>query len=204
MRSFTSKFIWHHGRRVSHLDLPYSPIAPQSLITRRYDLALSHAFQDTKGTQILSRHVQRALCARWNGYLPPGSCLITELPNGDTERGGGNQFGASSIAVLPTMRYPVDVRWHQDLVYNAVWSLLVEIGQWNAEHLAPRPGDDAHKIIKRVLMTGVGTGYGKVSAARCAQQMILAIRHFAQGVPDEAVWDNVSNLIQEVNVTRGL
>ena len=89
-------------------------------------------------------------------------------------------------------------------MYNAVWSLLVEIGQWNAEHLAPRPGDDAHKIIKRVLMTGVGTGYGKVSAARCAQQMILAIRHFAQGVPDEADWDNVSNLIQEVNVTLGL
>ena len=99
------------------------------------------------------------------------------------------------------MRYAVDVRWHQDLVYNAVWSLLVEIRQWNAEHLAPRSGDDAHKIIKRVLMTGLGTGYGKVSAARCAQQMI---RHFAQGVPDEADWDNVSNLIQGVNVTLEL
>jgi len=38
------------------------------------------------------------------------------------------------------MRFPVDVRWHQDLVYNAVWSLLVEIRRWNVEHLAPGPG----------------------------------------------------------------
>jgi len=102
------------------------------------------------------------------------------------------------------MRYPVDVRWHQDLVYNALWSLLIEISRWNAEHLAPGPGDARRKMIKRVLMTGLGTGYGKVSAARCAQQMILAIRHFAQGVPDEADWDNVSSLIQEVNVTLEL
>jgi len=147
--------------------------------------------------------VQRALRTRWNGYLPPGSCLITELPS-DVEGGGGNQLGASSIAVLPTMRYPVDVRWHQDLVYNAVWSLLVEIRRWNVEHLAPGPGDAYRKTIERVLMTGLGTGYGKVSAARCAQQMILAIRHFAQGVPDEADWENVSSLIQEVNVTLEL
>jgi hypothetical protein len=102
------------------------------------------------------------------------------------------------------MRYPVDVRWHQDLVYNAVWSLLVEIRQWNVDHLVPGPGDAHRKVIKRVLMTGLGTGYGKVSATRCAQQMVLAMKHFAQGVPDEADWDNVSSLIQEVNVTLEL
>ena len=175
--------------------LPYSPVAPLPLIiicAGKYDLALSLTFQAAKGTQTLSQCHPVPPCARSSPYslqwlLPARLVLITELPS-DVE-GGGNQFGASSLAVLPTMRYPVDVLWHQNLVYNAVCCLLVEIRRWNAEHLAPRPGDSHRKMIERRrfergLMTGLGAGYGWVRAARCAQQMILAIRHFAQGVPD--------------------
>lgn len=165
--------------------------------------------------------MQRALGARWRGYLPPGSCLVTSLPcqcDSDVEGDGGdgNPFGASCIAVLPTMRYPVDVRWHLDLVYNAVWNLLVELGRWNAEararnststHGDPESPDTktTRHPIDRVLMTGLGTGYGKVSPARCAQQMILAIKHFAQGsVPEHADWGNIDSLIKEVNATLEL
>jgi len=115
------------------------------------------------------------------------------------------------------MRYPVDVRWHQDLVYNAVWSLLVELGRWNAEEVeveATSTRDDGTetetkttrlRTIERVLMTGLGTGTGKVSAARCAQQMILAIKHFAQGgVPEDADWGDVDSLIEQVDGTLEL
>jgi hypothetical protein len=105
--------------------------------------------------------------------------------------------------VLPTMRHVAEVRWHQDLVYNAMWSLLVEIGRWNPE-LAHGLGETRGKRIERVLITGLGTGYGKVSAPRCAQQMILAFRHFAQGVPKEAKRENVHTIIQEVNDTLEL
>ncbi len=136
---------------------------------------------------------------------PQGRASSPHSPPSDVVEGDdGNQFGASSIAVLPTMRYPVDVRWHQDLVYNAVWSLLVEVRRWNAKLLARGPRDIQGKTIERVLMTGLGTGYGNVSAVRCAQQMVLAIRHFAQGVPEEANWEDVHSLIQEVNVTLEL
>ena len=165
--------------------------------------------------------MQQALHARWHGYLPPGSCLVTSLPSAsDVENtgagaGDGNPFGASCIAVLPTMRYPVDVRWHQDLVYNAIWSLLVEVGRWNTE-MGVRNGASAHdktkintvmtrRTIQRVLMTGLGTGTGQVSITRCAQQMILAIKHFAQGgVQEYADWENVEGLIQEVDATLEL
>ena len=58
------------------------------------------------------------------------------------------------------------------------------------------------QAIRRVSMTGLGTGYGHVSAARCAQQMILAIKHFAQGgVQEYADWGNVDNLIKELDAT---
>jgi hypothetical protein len=187
----------------------------------RFDLALSLAFQGqgVDDTKTLSRHVQRALRARWHGYLPPGSCLVASLPSASDVEGtcagvsDGNPFGASCIAVLPTMRYPVNVRWHQDLVYNAVWSLLVEVGRWNTE-MGVRNSTPAHdgietmttrRTIKRVLMTGLGTGYGQISVARCAQQMILAIKHFAQGgVQEYADWGNVDSLIKEVDDTLEL
>jgi O-acetyl-ADP-ribose deacetylase (regulator of RNase III) len=197
--------------------LPFSPIIKLSFIKDelfiRFDLALSLAFQGqgTDGIKTLSRHVQRALRTRWHGYLPPGSCLITSLPSAsdieDAGAGDGNPFGASCIAVLPTMRYPVDVRWHQDLVYNAVWSLLVEVRRWNTETGVRNSAHDGTetKTIQRVLMTGLGTGYGQVSVARCAQQMILAIKHFVLGVVQEyADWGNVDSLIKEVDATLEL
>lgn len=98
-------------------------------------------------------------------------------------------------------------------MYNAVWSLLVEVGRWNAE-MGVRNSTSAHdgnetkttrRTIQRVLMTGLGTGCGQVSVTRCAQQMILAIKHFAQGgVQEYADWGNVDGLIQEVDATLEL
>ncbi|KAI9461163.1 hypothetical protein F5148DRAFT_983135 [Russula earlei] len=180
-------------------DCVVSPANAFGIMEGGYDHALSLAFQGVDGPQTLSRHVQRALRARWHGYLPPGSCLITTLPESD-----GNPFGASSIAILPTMRYPVDVRWHRDLVYNAVWNLLVEINRWNSELVAHGTENSYGKTIERVLMTGLGTGHGQMSAVRCAQQMILAIKHFSEGVPEDAGWEKVDSWIKEVNATLEL
>jgi hypothetical protein len=98
------------------------------------------------------------------------------------------------------MRYPVDVRWHQDLVYNAVWSLLVEVKRWSAE-LVDHAAGNTYDKIERILMTTLVTGSGQVSAARCARQMVLTIGHFAQGVPEDADWVEVGSLIEEVNAT---
>jgi hypothetical protein len=54
-------------------------------------------------------------------------------------------------------------------------------------------------------MTGLGTGYGQVSVARCAQQMILAIKYVALSLVQEyADWGNVDSLIKEVDATLEL
>lgn len=173
----------------------------------RFDLALSLAFQGADGgINTLKRQVQRALHVHSRGYLPPGSCLITPLPQ-DVAGSKGNKFGASSIAVVPTMRSPVDVRWHQDLVYNAMWNLLAEVTRWSPELGVDHggTGNTGRKMkIERVLMTGLATGYGKVSAERCAKQMMLAVKHFTQGVPEYADWRDVDDLISDVNATVSL
>ncbi|KAI0271252.1 macro domain-like protein [Gloeopeniophorella convolvens] len=178
-------------------DCVVSPANSFGIMDGGYDLALSREFQGAEGLPTLKRQVQRALHAQTRGYLPPGSCVITSLPDDVLD----NKFHASSIAVLPTMRYPVDVRWHQDLIYNATWNLLVEIERWNAE---PEMGSGLNRKIERVLMTGLATGYGRVSSERCAQQMMLAVKHFAQGVPEYADWGEVDDMINDVNATVNL
>lgn len=100
------------------------------------------------------------------------------------------------------MRYPEELKWHKDIVYNTMWSLLVELEHWN------KKSDDEETKIKTVLMTGLGTGCGKISAADCARQMALAVKHFlyamkeevqkAEGEGDYIPWDKVLDLAAEV------
>ena len=144
----------------------------------------------------LSWHIQKALRARWFGYAPPTSCTLVELPE-DVSGPGKNPWGTRLIAVVPTMRYPEEVRWHRDLVYNCMWTLLVEIAQWNAAH-----GPDAQ--VRTVVMTGLGTGIGKISVERCAEQMVLAVKHFARGVPEKADWTDVVEVCEEIQETTAL
>lgn len=50
--------------------------------------------------------------------------------------------------------------WHQDLVYNTMWLLLVQLEWWNK-------ASDAENCLKiqMVLMTGLGTGTGGIGVA---------------------------------------
>ena len=144
----------------------------------------------------LTHHVQRALRVRWRGFAPPASCTLVDLPS-DVSGDGGNPWHARVLAVLPTMRVPDVVDWHRDLVYNSMWALLAEVAQWNR-------GRAEEEQIKTVLMTGLGTGTGNVSVERCAAQMVLAVKHFQEGWPDEPTWRDVVPAHEEVEETIAL
>ena len=97
------------------------------------------------------------------------------------------------------MHAPEDVSWHKDLVYNAMWTLLVEIQRWNQMNVVKNKAarqtaaTGSSSNIHTVLMTGLGTGQGGISVKRCAQQMVLAAKHFLQqGLPENHVrWEDV-------------
>ncbi|KAI0042803.1 hypothetical protein FA95DRAFT_515267 [Auriscalpium vulgare] len=102
--------------------------------------------------------------------------------------------GARVLSILPTMRTPQNVSWHRDLVYTCMWSLLVALKRWNE---ARGPAER----IRRVLMTGLATGTGGIVADVCAQQMVLAVKHFQQGLPDHPRWPDVLPRSREVDRT---
>ena len=164
----------------------------------RYDAALSQIFSTKFNEEeiwTLTNEVQDVLKRRWRGYLPPGSCQLVPLSPKLTAR---NPLDCTVLAVVPTMRVPEDVSWHVDLVYDSMWSLLAAVYQWNA---GERPA--GARPIRRVLMTGLATGFGGIGYDKCARQMFLAALNFAKAWGDHPRWDrNISIRTKEMDETR--
>lgn len=109
-------------------------------------------------------------------------------------------MGCTSLAVVPTMRTPEDVSWHLDLVYDSMWNLLTAIWRWN---LGERP--DGAVPIRRVLMTGLATGFGGIGYDKCARQMFLAALNFAKGWGDCPRWDSLLlDRVKDMDSTRAI
>jgi len=139
----------------------------------------------------LTDHCQTYIRDVWHGHIPPGSCMIVPLP--DDAASAGNLWGARALAIPPTMHAPEDVSWHQDLVYNTMWSLLVQLERWNKTEGCAK--------IETVLMTGLGTGYGGIDAEKCAQQMMLAVKHFRMPLADRVRWIDVEQRVRDIRAT---
>ena len=149
--------------------------------------------------------VQAALYKQWKGFAPPGSCTLIPLKGSSFEN---NPPGCAYIALCPTMRIPGSVTWNREIVYNLMWSILVSLEQHNAAV------DDLTQIgtgvrIRKVVMTGLGTGVGGISSERFAQQMALAVKHFldASANPEKwssLSWDNTISYDVEIRRTHAL
>ncbi|KAH9917316.1 macro domain-like protein [Fomitopsis serialis] len=149
---------------------------------------------------------QAVLYKQWRGYAPPGTCTLVPLK--DTVC-AANKYACSYIALCPTMRIPENVKWNREIVYNCMWSLLVALDRHNASvaSAAAGRGGAAGTAVKKVLMAGLATGVGRVSAERCAQQMALAVKHYADASEhpqkwSSLRWDDALDYAQETNDTH--
>jgi len=149
----------------------------------------------------LTRCAQAAIKERYYGLAPPSSCTLVSLP--PLLRRNSRFPRCRVLAICPTMRYPVDVHWNKDLVYNTMWSLLAEVERWN-ERAARGDGER----IDKVAMTGLATGVGGIDKEVCARQMVLAVKHFLDVRSEEGRkrwaqrdfpgWNDVLPMAQEV------
>jgi O-acetyl-ADP-ribose deacetylase (regulator of RNase III) len=137
------------------------------------------------GYKALTHTVQDMLYKEWLGYAPPGTCTLIPLPPDITIT---NSFDCKYIAAIPTMRVPADVRWDKDVVYDSMWSLLVQLAK---HHDAASAAGEQPKI-KTVLMPGLATGTGLVSYVKCAEQMALAVQHFSEARQNKAKWSRLN------------
>ena len=158
----------------------------------RLDAVFSRAFSGSGDDLELSRVVQAVLAEKYFGFAPPTTCTLVPIP----KRLQNPQYPKCEVlAVSPTMRVPTNMQWHEDLAYNAMWALLVEIEHWNQNT------SDSEKIVK-VATAGFATGIGMYDKERCARQMVLALKHFLEVRSEEGKarladrtwmtdWDNI-------------
>ncbi|KAM0426478.1 hypothetical protein ACHAPT_008169 [Fusarium lateritium] len=160
-------------------DTIVSPANSYGQLDGGFDDAISLAFSPSDDYMALTRVAQARLYQEWRGYAPPGTCTIVRIPDGFRQR-SMNVWGTKFLALCPTMRVPMDVRWDREIVYNAVWSLLCAIDK----HNRVASGDK----ITSILMTPLATGAGLVSAERWAGQAVLALKHFREAVENPGKW----------------
>ncbi|RSM01549.1 hypothetical protein CEP52_008459 [Fusarium oligoseptatum] len=145
-----------------------------------FDDAISLAFSPGDDYMALTRAAQEQLYDEWRGFAPPGTCTIVRIPEAFHQR-SMNVWGTKFLALCPTMRVPMDVRWDREIVYDVVWSLLCAIDKHN------RAASDNDKI-SRILMTPMATGTGLVTPERWAEQTVLAMKHFREAVEKPQKW----------------
>jgi O-acetyl-ADP-ribose deacetylase (regulator of RNase III) len=100
------------------------------------------------------------------------------------------------------MRTPENVCWDKEVVYECTWTLLNAIDNHNSNCA------EGEKI-KKVLCPGLATGVGRVSAEKCAVQMVLAIDHYEKAVNDPKKWgalkwDDIYETANEMEATYEL
>jgi O-acetyl-ADP-ribose deacetylase (regulator of RNase III) len=179
-------------------DLVVSPANSYGRLDGAFDDAISRAFccPPKHGYDTLTEAAQRVLYERWRGFAPPGTCTLVPFPD---ELLGENEWGCRWVAICPTMRWPVRVSWDREVVYECVWSLLCQVEGWNRDC-------KREERIESILITPIATGIGRVSAAKWAEQFVLAMRHFVDALqrPERwgaLSWGDVTEEVEEVKAT---
>ncbi|OJJ43874.1 hypothetical protein ASPZODRAFT_123046 [Penicilliopsis zonata CBS 506.65] len=166
-------------------DLIVSPANSYGRLDGAFDHAISMAFSPREDYHALTRAVQRVLYERWRGFAPPGTCTLVPFPAELTVQNNvKNTRACNWVAICPTMREPHSVVWDREVVYECVWSLLCEVEGWNRRN-------ESTKKIRRILMTPLATGIGKVSKERWAAQVVLAMKHFVDALEKPERWGNL-------------
>ena len=171
-------------------DTVVSPANSYGRLDGAFDDAISRAYAPKYDYHALTRVAQRKLYDQWRGFAPPGTCTLVRIPDEFMER-SRNVWGCKRVALCPTMRYPTDVRWDREVVYECVWSLLCAISNHNRAVREGKAPEDDQEPIRSILMTPLGTGIGYIPPERWASQAVMAIKHFDDATKNPSQWSDL-------------
>jgi O-acetyl-ADP-ribose deacetylase (regulator of RNase III) len=163
------EYAWLHQFK----DYTNVQVRPGNILKHKADAIVSPAnsfgFMDGGIDLVYSQHfgwevegrVREAILSNHHGELPVGSALI--VPTEDST--------VSHLICAPTMRVPMNVE-NTFNAYLAFRATLIAIRKHN---------QTASNPISSVLVPGLGTGEGRMSATACARQMRMAYDNVISG-----------------------
>ncbi|VUC27629.1 unnamed protein product [Clonostachys rosea] len=170
-------------------DAVVSPANSYGRLDGAFDDAISCAFAPGDDYHALTRATQEVLYRRWRGFAPPGTCTVVRIPDEFHAR-SDNKWDTKYVALCPTMRVPMDVRWDREVVYECIWSLLCAVNNHNRDIREGRAAEGETEITS-LLMTPLATGCGLVSYERWAAQLVLALKHYVEACENPEQWSSL-------------
>lgn len=134
----------------------------------------------------IEKGLQNAIAMECAGYNPPGNTLIVDMD----KQVGYKPLGTYQhplLLHLPTMSVPSTIKSHDPLIFNCVWGLLSAITKHNL---------NSERQITSVLLSGLGTGVGKVPDDDCARQIVEALDQYN----NRAILDEENKISKEASM----
>lgn len=180
-------------------DAVVSPANSYARLDGAFDDALARAYQPKGDYSWITRKAQKVVYEKWRGFAPPGTCTVVRLDHDGKTSGidsNGhlhhlNPWATEYLLLCPTMRIPDDVRWDREVVFDCVWSLLCAIDEHNRAIRARANTENDEREIKTILMTPLGTGVGRISPQRWAEQCVLAMQQYVEAVSNPEHWSQL-------------
>lgn len=134
----------------------------------------------------IEKSLQNAIAMECAGYNPPGNTLIVDMDKQVGYKPLGT-FKNPLLLHLPTMSVPSTIKNSDPLIFNCVWGLLSAITKYNYT---------SERQITGVLLSGLGTGVGKVPDDDCARQIVEAFDQYN----NRAILDTEGKISKEASM----
>ena len=140
---------------LNNIDCIVSSSNAFGLMDHGFDRSVCKVLNDSDNK--IKTRVQQEIINKYHGEQPVGTAIIIETHDNKIKY----------LLHSPTRRTNYSIKG-TDNIYMTIKAICNEIRIWNANN-----SDDDGKLIKNVLLTGLGTFYGAVSPEESARQSVI-------------------------------
>ncbi|ODV59139.1 putative ADP-ribose 1''-phosphate phosphatase [Ascoidea rubescens DSM 1968] len=144
-----------------------------------FDLAIAEFFvEDKKDFLLTESRLQNQIGLNANGYVPVGCARLVKFDEKHDISFANSKawklLRSNHILHIPTMAVPeslisfLSTDSISRLVFDCTWQILTTINSYNMHHFND-------EYLETIVISGLGTGWGKVPYDICARSMITAI-----------------------------
>ncbi|ANB12361.1 hypothetical protein AWJ20_611 [Sugiyamaella lignohabitans] len=194
--------------RENSIDAIISPGNSYGFLNGGFDAAISSYYSgEVSGGNIsitandITLCLQDVLLEKMGGYNPVSHALVVNMSDAlksfpkTMEAAGQLKNSIPQLIHTPTMALPTVIPPGSRVIFDCMWNIICSIKQNNVV---------SETKINRVLLPGLGTGVGRVSADSCASQVVTALQYFNKAESAKSSDEYEKTYIDAANMDRDI